>query len=88
MNVTIISNDKRYEYLNERLIALGYNSKIANINDTVETDILILSVRKEYTDNEYSEFLLKSKYKAILSPKYIKNSLDYTENEDFLKKNA
>ena len=88
MNITIISNDKRYEYLNEQLKDLGYNSILADINDVIDTDILILSVRKEYTDNEYNELFDKSRYKTILSPKYIKNSVDYTENEEFLKKNA
>ena len=88
MNITIISKDKRYEYLNEQLNCLGHNSKLADINDVIDTDVLILSVRKEYADNEYSELFDKSRYKTILSPKYIENSLDYTENEEFLKKNA
>lgn len=88
MNITIISKDKRYEYLNESLIRLGYNSKIANITDKIEADILILSVRKEYTDSEYKSLLSKSKIKKILSPNYMKNAIDYTDNETFLKKNA
>ncbi len=88
MNITIISNDKRYEYLNEQLNELEYNSKLANINDTIDTDILILSVRKEYTDNEYNSLFERSKIKTVLSPRYIENSIDYTNNEDFLKKNA
>lgn len=88
MNITIISNDKRYKYLNEQLNELGYNSKLANINDTIDTDILILSVRKEYTDNEYNSLFENSKIKTVLAPKYIDNSIDYTDNEVFLKKNA
>ena len=88
MNITIISKDKRYDYLNEQLIKLGYESKIANITDKIETDILILSVRKEYTDTEYNSLLEKSKIKKILSPKYIENAIDYTDDEAFLKKNA
>ena len=88
MNITIISNDKRYEYLNEQLNGLGYNSKLANINDTIDTDVLILSVRKEYADSEYYSLFERSKIKAVLAPKYIENSIDYTDNEDFLKKNA
>jgi dipicolinate synthase subunit A len=88
MNITIISNDKRYEYLNEQLNELGYNSKLANINDTIDTDILILSVRKEYTDVEYNSIFENSKIKTVLAPKYIDNSIDYTDNEVFLKKNA
>lgn len=88
MNITIISNDKRYEYLNEQLNELGYNSKLANINDKIETDILILSVRKEYTDVEYNSLFENSKIKTVLAPKYIENSIDYTDNEVFLKKNA
>jgi hypothetical protein len=88
MNITIISNDKRYEYLNEQLNELGYNSKLANINDTIDTDILILSVRKEYTDVEYNSLFERSKIKTVLAPKYIDNSIDYTDNEVFLKKNA
>ncbi|MBR2024801.1 MAG: hypothetical protein IKA02_03210 [Clostridia bacterium] len=88
MNITIISNDKRYRYLNEQLNELGYNSKLANIEDTIDTDILILSVRKEYADSEYDLLLNKNRVKRILSPKYIKSAIDYTDNEDFLKKNA
>lgn len=88
MNITIISKDKRYEYLNESLNFLGYNSKIANIDDKIDTDILILSVRKEYSDIEYSSLSKNSKIKKILAPKYIPNSINYTENENFLKKNA
>ena len=88
MNITIISNDKRYEYLNESLNKLGYNSRIANITDKVNTDILILSVRKEYTDREYNSLLSKNKIKKILSPNYIENAIDYTDSEVFLKKNA
>lgn len=88
MNITIISNDKRYEYLNEQLNELGYNSKLANINDTIDTDTLILSVRKEYTDVEYNSLFERSKIKTVLAPKYIDNSIDYTDNEVFLKKNA
>lgn len=88
MNITIISKDKRYDYLNEQLIKLGYESQIANITDKIETDILILSVRKEYTDTEYNSLLEKSKIKKILSPKYIENAIDYTDDEAFLKKNA
>ena len=88
MNITIISNDKRYEYLNEQLNELAYNSKLANINDTIDTDILILSVRKEYTDIEYNSLFEESKIKTVLAPKYIDNSIDYTDNEVFLKKNA
>ena len=88
MNITIISKDKRYDYLNEQLNKLGYNSKIASITDKIETDILILSMRKEYTDTEYNTLIEKSKIKKILSPKYIDNAIDYTDNEVFLKKNA
>ena len=88
MNITIISNDQRYRYLNEQLNELGYNSKLANIEDTIDTDILILSVRKEYADSEYDLLLNKNRVKRILSPKYIKSAIDYTDNEDFLKKNA
>ena len=88
MNITIISNDKRYEYLNEQLNELGYNSKLASIDDIIDTDILILSVRKEYTDYEYNLLFERSKIKKILSPNYIENAIDYTENETFLKKNA
>lgn len=88
MNITIISKDRRYDYLNQQLNELGYNSKLANINDKIDTDILILSVRKEYTDVEYNSLFENSKIKTVLAPKYIDNSIDYTDNEVFLKKNA
>lgn len=88
MEITIISSDKRYAYLNESLNRLGYNSKIADINDKIDTDIIIMSVRKEYSDKEYEGLLKNSSYKKILSPKYIEKAIDYTDNEAFLKKNA
>ena len=88
MNITIISNDKRYEYLNEQLNELGYDSKIADITDEIVTDILILSVKKEFTDVEYNSLLKRSEIKKILSPNYVENAIDYTDNEKFLKENA
>ncbi len=88
MNITIISKDKRYHYLNQQLNELGYNSELKNIDDAIDTDILILSVRKEYTDSEYNLLFERGKIKKILSPKYVENAIDYTDNEVFLKKNA
>ena len=88
MNITIVSKDKRFEYLNSSLNELGYNSKIAEITEIIDTDMLILGVRREYTDSEYNSLIHNCKAKKILSPSYIKNAIDYTNNEVFLKQNA
>lgn len=88
MKISIISKDERYKLLNEELNCLGYDSKINEITDCIRADVLILSVRKEFNSREYNELLKKSEIKTILAPKYIDNSIDYTDNEEFLKKNA
>ncbi len=88
MKITIVSNDKRYFYLSEELIKLGYACEIAKINEQISTDILILPVRKEYSDLEYKRLIEQSAINTILSPKYIRNAIDYTDNEVYLKQNA
>ena len=93
MKISIVSNDKRYFYLNEILQAKGYDSKICGINELDESDVIILSVRKEHTDGELERIFSKATESTlILSPNSVENPcctvFDYTKGEAFLKKNA
>ena len=88
MKINIISNDKRYYYLNEMLKKDGYESKICRIYDKSYADIVILPVKKEHSELELLELFSRlDKNTIILSP-YGKNAINYAQGEAFLKKNA
>lgn len=88
MKISIISNDKRYYYLNEFLKKDGYESKICRIYDKSDADIVILPVKKEHSELELIELFSRlDKSTIVLSP-YGKNTINYAQSEAFLKKNA
>lgn len=88
MKINIISNDKRYKYLNEMLQKDGYESKIISIYQKVNADVVILPVKKEHSEAELLElFSSLDKETLVLSP-YGKNAVNYAEAESFLKENA
>ncbi len=93
MKISIVSRDKRYFYLNELLNSDGYDSKICDISEVENPEIIILSVRKEHSEGELEEIFNKATPSTlILTPNSIKNPIctvfDYTKNEAFLRKNA
>lgn len=96
MNISIVSQDKRYVELNNILNSRGYNSKICTIENIGDTDILILSVRRELGDSELKSLFSKiSKNTLVLSGNKNKieeyfdgRVVDYSVSEEFLEKNA
>ena len=95
MNIEIISNDDRYLILNKLLLDEGYSSKASSkINKS--TDVAILSVRNEFSDDEMKEIFKNAKKELIVfsgNKERIKKFfsgkvIDYSNNESFLQKNA
>lgn len=96
MNIDIVSNDQRYAYLNELLLKAGYSSKITTSKELGKTDILILSIRNELSDDELEEIFEKTDKSTRVFcgnrqriEKYFDGEIiDYAENEELLRKNA
>ena len=88
MKINIISNDKRYYYLNEMLKNKGYESKICKIYDEFNADVVILPVKKEHSDLELFELFDRLDKNTLLLSSYGKNNINYAKSEGFLKKNA
>lgn len=96
MNIDIVSNDQRYAYLNELLLKDGYSSKISTPKSLTKTDILILSIRNELSDNELEEIFSRvDKDTQVFCgngqriEKYFQGEIiDYSKNEELILKNA
>lgn len=96
MKINIVSNDKRYEILNELLIENGYDSRIVSFNDCNKADALVLPIKSTISNAEYEKLsLMTDDGTFIFSPKtdmveqYFKGKIiDYSQNEDFLIENA
>lgn len=96
MKINIVSTDKRYFLLNSFLNDLGYDSKLCNCDNCQKCDVLILSVRNEYTKDELNRIFdgLGSKT-LVLCGEYVSVSsrvnnrvVVYSRDEQFIKKNA
>ena len=93
--ISIISNDKRYVTTNSLFLANGYESKIETPVEFCGCDILILSVKNEYNENELkiifekigpNTIIFKGNYKI---PEVKGNIVyNYSTNEEFVLKNA
>ncbi len=88
MKISIISSDKRYQYLNKMLQADGYESNILSIYQKTDADVVILPVKKEHSEVELLELFSRLKKETIILSPYGKNALNYTSSESFLKENA
>ncbi len=96
MKICIVSSDKRYIKVNELLLGKGLNSTLCAQDEIPPCDVLILSVRDEFTDNELKNILSSISDKATVlcgNAKRIEalfdgTVIDYSANEDFLKANA
>ncbi|MBQ7760603.1 MAG: hypothetical protein IJ400_00980 [Clostridia bacterium] len=96
MNISIVSQDKRYIELNKILSAKGFNSKICQIENVGTPNVLILSVRRELSDSELKELLSKipkttlvlSGYESKIKEYFDGRVVDYSSGESFLEKNA
>lgn len=96
MNICIVSRDKRYIKVNELLCENGYNSVVITDKIIPDCDVLILSVRNEFTDDELSEIFSQVSSKVMVlcgNAQKIKRFfdgrvIDYSLNEDFLQSNA
>ena len=96
MNICIMSSDKRYIKLRELLCKKGYTVELITDNKIPTCDVIILSVRNEYSDEELRYiFSQVSKEATVLcgNSERIKRFfsgcvIDYSINEDFLKANA
>lgn len=96
MKVNIVSRDKRFSIVNEKLNDLGISSRIADLNKIDPCDALILSPANELSDDELRSLLANvPTTTTILSgnaeriKKYTEcNVIDYTDDEDFLVENA
>ena len=96
MVINIASKDKRYEILNEILRGRGSASKIVDPLGVEKPDLLILSARRELNEGELDTIFEKLGEKTVvlsgngrsLSARYGRKVIDYTENEEFLQKNA
>lgn len=96
MVINIASRDKRYILLNEMLKARGYESALVEGEGAKDADVLILSVRRELDDNALDELFGALSKKTVvlsgnahlLSERYGREVIDYTEGEEFLQKNA
>ena len=78
MKINIVSNDKRYLYVNESLLQKGCDSFICTPWSLDKCDVLILSLRDEYTHSE-----LENIFKIV-----DKSVVDYGHDERFVQKNA
>jgi dipicolinate synthase subunit A len=96
MVINIASRDKRYILLNEMLKARGYESELVEGDGAKDADVLILAVRRELDDNALDELFGAISKKTVvlsgnahlLSKRYGREVIDYTEGEEFLQKNA
>ena len=96
MVINIASKDKRYEILNEILRGRGYASKIVDPLGVEKPDLLILSVKRELNEGELDTIFEKLGEKTVvlsgngraLCERYGREIIDYTEDEEFLQKNA
>ncbi len=96
MKISIISNDKRYEILNQLLNERGYQSRIVSFCESIKADALILPIKSAISDNEYKNIFLNADNSTLVfSPqaesisKFFKGRIiEYPNDEDFLEKNA
>ena len=96
MNIYIVSNDERYKYLCDALKAAGHNTTISEPQRLENADAVIFSVRDELTREEYEKVLLGlnketivfSGGQAIINELFSGRVVNYSQNEDFLLKNA
>ncbi len=96
MVINIASKDKRYIKLASLLEKDGYDCKIVAPDKAEGADFLILSVRQELELCELDLIFEKLSEKTVvlsgnaraLSERYGREVIDYTEGEEFLKKNA
>lgn len=96
MKIYIVSKDKRYAYLNELLCKRGYDSKIAAPSEAKNAQALILPIRREYSDGELKELFegISDKTLVLAPTSQIKKEyfngevIDYSQNEELLKRNA
>lgn len=96
MVINIASRDKRYILLNGILKAAGYESALVEGECTKGVDALILSVRRELDENALDKLFGAISKKTVvlsgnahlLSERYGREVIDYTEGEEFLQKNA
>ena len=96
MKINIVSSDKRYELLNSIFLDNGYDSNLSTPCSCGECDVLVLSVRNEFTEDELGCILGKiSETTTVFCgnlpvvKKYFNGRIvDYSANEAFVQKNA
>ena len=96
MNIYIVSKDERYRYLCEMLNEAGHNAKISSPVPLENADIVIFSVKDELTREEYKTVLRELENDAIVfggnqeivRELFSGRVIDYSQDEDFLLKNA
>ena len=96
MVINIASRDKRYFALERILQSYGYKTKIVDFSGVENPDLLILSVRREWKENELDEIFKSIGEKTVvlsgngraLCERYGREIIDYTVGEEFLVKNA
>ena len=96
MKINIVSSDQRYSLVCQLLCENGYDAKICAPNEVEDADCLLFSVRKELTDTELAQVFSKINKETVVlcgNDERIENLFEfkkiiYSENGDFLQKNA
>ena len=93
--ISIISNDKRYLTVSSLFLANGYDVKIETPSSFCGCDILILSVKNEYKENDIQTIFEKIEPETVIFkgnykiPELKGNIVyNYAENEEFVLENA
>ena len=95
MNINIISNDARYEILNDFLNENGYYSKITTLDNLTQCDAVILPMKTNASVDDFKHPLSKVGNAIVFTGERDKISqvfngeiVDYSKNESFLLENA
>ena len=96
MKINIVSSDKRYVELNAILKRNGYDSELCDPQGITECDVLILSLRDEYSLDDLKTVIkaqgkntvVFTGKKNIIEKIFDGKVVDYSGSEAFLSKNA
>lgn len=96
MNICVLSKDPRYKELSKLLNNNGFNSLTCTEENLRICDILILSVKKEYSDEQLiktgvllkSDCVIFSGSSQLICNLLNRSIIDYSKDCSFLQKNA
>ena len=96
MKIDIVSTDQRYRVTCELLCECGYEARLCAPNEVENADCLLLSVRKELSDNDLRSALSKTSKETVVlcgddervDRLFSGKKIVYSSDSDFLQKNA